>query len=150
MSAAHAALAKISDGQIIASSGADERVYPASLTKVMTLIVVVEHLRSEAALQETITISSNVVDAMKAEGASGIGLAAGEKLTVESLLYMLMLQSDGVAACELARYVADTEEAFVSLMNQKAQSMGLTGTHLPIPRVFTMKTIIPPVVTWLP
>ncbi|MBQ9780717.1 MAG: D-alanyl-D-alanine carboxypeptidase [Clostridia bacterium] len=132
-SASHGALAKLSDGQIIASSGADQRVYPASLTKVMTLVVVAEHLRSEAALQETITISDDIVVTMKAEGASGMGLAAGEKLTVESLLYMLMLQSDGVAACELARYVADTEEAFVALMNKKAQSMGLTGTHFTNP-----------------
>ena len=68
----------------------------------------------------------------KAE-ASGIGFAAGEKLTVESLLYALMLRSDGVAACELARYIAMTEDAFVALMNQKAQEMGLTGTHFTNP-----------------
>ncbi len=133
LSATHAALAKVSDGKIIASDGADEKVYPASITKVMTLIVVVEHLRSEAALQETITISEDIVKAMQAEEASGIGLGVGEKLTVESLLYALMLKSDGVAACELARYIAITEDAFVALMNQKAQEMGLTGTHFTNP-----------------
>ncbi len=133
LTANHAALANMSDGRIIAGSGTDQKVYPASLTKVMTLIVAVEHLRSREALQETITISSDVVNAMKAEGASGMGLAAGEKLTVESLLYALMLQSDGVAACELARYIAVTEDAFVALMNKKAQEMGLTGTHFTNP-----------------
>ena len=133
LTATHAALAKVSDGKIIASSGADEKVYPASITKIMTMIVVVEHLRSEAALQETITISYDIVKAMQAAEASGIGFAAGEKLTVESLLYALMLRSDGVAACELARYIAITEDAFVALMNQKAQEMGLTGTHFTNP-----------------
>lgn len=128
-SATHTALAKVSDGKLVASKGADQKVYPASITKVMTLIVVVEHLRSDASLQEVITISEDIVAAMKKEGSSGIGLAAGEQLTVESLLYALMLKSDGVAACQLARYVAGTEEAFVALMNQKAQTMGLTGTH---------------------
>ena len=133
LSSSHAALAKVSDGKIIASSGADEKVYPASITKIMTMIVVVEHLRSEAALQETITISGDTVNAMQKAEASGIGFAAGEKLTVESLLYALMLRSDGVAACELARYIAMTEDAFVALMNQKAQEMGLTGTHFTNP-----------------
>lgn len=133
LSSSHAALARVSDGKIIAASGADQKVYPASLTKVMTLIVVVEHLKTEASLQETITISEDIVNAMKAEGASGMGLAKGEKLTVEALLHALMLQSDGVAACQLARYVAVTEDAFVALMNQKAQSMGLTGTHFTNP-----------------
>jgi len=129
LSATHAALAKVSDGKVVAASGADTRVYPASLTKVMTLIVVAEHLRSQGSLQETVTISKDVVDAMKAEGSSGIGLAAGEKLTVEALLYDLMLQSDGIAACQLARYIAGTETEFVALMNRKAQSMGLENTH---------------------
>ena len=73
LSATHAALAKLSDVKIIAADGADTRVYPASLTKVMTLIVAVEHLRSQGSLQETITISKDIVVTMKAEGASGIG-----------------------------------------------------------------------------
>jgi D-alanyl-D-alanine carboxypeptidase (penicillin-binding protein 5/6) len=60
-------------------------------------------------------------------------MVPGEKLTVESLLYALMLKSDGIAACELARYVAGSEEDFVELMNQKAEKMGLTNTHFENP-----------------
>ena len=127
--ATHAALASVSEGKVIAATGADEKIFPASLTKIMTLIVAVEYLESEAALQETITISKDIVDAMAAEDASGIGLAAGEKLTVEALLYALMLKSDGVAACQLACHIAGTEEAFVALMNRKASEMGLQNTH---------------------
>ncbi len=129
LSATHAALAAVADGKLIAANGADERVYPASLTKIMTLIVAVEYLKDDAALQETITISEDIVKAMAEAEASGMGLAPGEQLTVEALLYALMLKSDGVAACQLARHIAGTEGAFVALMNQKAQDMGLKNTH---------------------
>ena len=129
----HAALADLSTGEIIASRKADEVIFPASMTKVMTLIVVVENLPSEECLQDEITISDAVYSAMKAEGSSGIGMVAGEKMTVESLIYALMLKSDGIAACELARYVAGSEEDFVELMNQKAEKMGLSNTHFENP-----------------
>ena len=129
----YAALADLSTGEIIASRKADETIYPASMTKVMTLIVVAENLPSEECLKEEITISQAVYDAMKAAGSSGIGMEAGEKITVESLLYALMLKSDGIAACELARYVAGSEEDFVELMNQKAEKMGLANTHFENP-----------------
>jgi len=133
INAAHAALADLSTGEIIASRKADEAIYPASMTKVMTLIVIVENLPDEDCLQEEITVSQAVYDAMKAAGSSGIGMAAGEKLTVEAMLHALMLKSDGIAATELARYVAGSEEDFVELMNQKAEKMGLAGTHFENP-----------------
>ncbi len=129
INAAHAALADLKTGEIIASRKADELIYPASMTKVMTLIVIAENLPDEDCLKDTITISQEVYDAMTAAGSSGIGMAAGEKLTVESLIYALMLRSDGIAASELARYIAGSEEDFVELMNQKAEKMGLTNTH---------------------
>ena len=129
----NAALADLSTGQIIASRKADETIYPASMTKVMTLIVVAENLPNEDCLKEEITISQTVYDAMKAEGSSGIGMEPGEKITVESLIYALMLRSDGIAACELARYVAGSVEDFVELMNQKAEKMGLSNTHFENP-----------------
>ena len=133
INAAHAALADLESGEIIASRKADEIIYPASMTKVMTLIVVAENLPGEESLTDVITISQEVYDEMKRQGSSGIGLEPGEKLTVEALLYALMLKSDGIAACELARYVAGSEEDFVELMNQKAEKMGLTNTHFENP-----------------
>ena len=133
INAAHAALADLSTGEIIASRKADEAIYPASMTKVMTLIVIVENLPDEDCLQEEITVSQAVYDAMRAAGSSGIGMAAGETLTVEAMLHALMLKSDGIAATELARYVAGSEEDFVELMNQKAEKMGLSNTHFENP-----------------
>lgn len=128
-----AALADLSTGEIIASRKADEVIYPASMTKVMTLIVVVENLPDSSSLQDVITVSNQVYDEMVRQGSSGVGLEPGEKLTVESMLYALMLKSDGIAACELARYIAGSEEDFVELMNQKAEKMGLSNTHFENP-----------------
>ncbi len=127
--ATQAAVANVNKGELIAGIGEDTRVYPASLTKVMTLLVVAEQLKSEAALQDTVVVSKEVTEAMFAEGSSGMGIEAGDRLTVESLMYALMLQSDGTAACTLARYIAGSESAFVTLMNEKAHTMGLTSTH---------------------
>ncbi|MBQ9151261.1 MAG: D-alanyl-D-alanine carboxypeptidase [Clostridia bacterium] len=129
----YAALADLATGEIIASRKADEIIYPASMTKVMTLIVVVENLPGEDCLQDVIEVSSEVYEEMKRQESSGIGMEIGEKMTVESMLYALMLKSDGIAACELARYVAGSEEDFVELMNQKAEKMGLTNTHFENP-----------------
>ncbi len=133
INASYAALADLATGEIIASRKADSVIYPASMTKVMTLIVVVENLPNESCLKDTITVSEEVYENMKRAGSSGIGMEAGEKLTVESMLYALMLKSDGIAACELARYVAGSEEDFVELMNQKAEKMGLGNTHFENP-----------------
>ena len=130
---AYAALADLTTGEIIASRKAEETIYPASMTKVMTLIVVVENLPSASSLQDTITVSEAVYEEMARQGASGIGLEPGETMTVESMLYALMLKSDGIAACELAKYVAGSEAHFVELMNQKAADMGLTNTHFENP-----------------
>lgn len=129
----NAVLASLSSGEIIASRKADDVIYPASLTKVMTLIVVVENLPREECLQDPITVSQEVNDAMVAAGASRYGMEVGAKYSVEAMLYALMLRSDGVAATELAKYVAGSEEDFVELMNQKAEKMGLKNTHFENP-----------------
>ncbi len=133
LNAANVALADLSRGAVTATYRADESIYPASMTKVMTLLVVVENLPSRESLQETITISKEVYDEMVRQESSGISLQIEETMTVEALLYALMLKSDGIAACELARYIAGSEAAFVDLMNRKAVAMGLSGTHFENP-----------------
>lgn len=128
-----AALVDLSSGKVIASRLADEKMYPASMTKVMTLIVAVENLPETVSLEQPVVISQATYDAMYRAGASGIGLEPGEQLTVGSLLYLTILESDGIAATELARYIAGTEAEFVSLMNRKVSSMGLEHTHFSNP-----------------
>ena len=89
------------------------------MTKIMTLIVVAENIKSESALDDVITVSKEY------NGNSGYGFKVGEKLTVKDLIYAAILQSDGVACLELADYIAGSEASFVKLMNEKAREMGL-------------------------
>lgn len=130
---ARAVVVDLSADEVVASRLADEKMYPASLTKIMTLIVAVENLPETVSLSYKVTVSSAVYNAMYLAGSSGIGLDVGEQLTVEALLYLTVLQSDGIAASELARYIAGDEASFVQLMNRKAMSMGLTNTHFANP-----------------
>jgi len=124
-----ALLIDVTDNKVIASRKYNQLIYPASMTKVMTLIVAIENLPHESSMDDVITVSDSVVKAMKKEDAGIYGFKAGDKLTVRELLYATILQSDGVACVELATYVAGSEENFVKLMNEKAAEMGLTKTH---------------------
>jgi D-alanyl-D-alanine carboxypeptidase (penicillin-binding protein 5/6) len=128
----YAILVNAADGSVLASELADERMYPASLTKVMTLLVAVEHLPHEHSLQDRVKITEEVQEEMRKRNSSGMLSPkeyAGDELSVESMLYAIALESDGVACIEIAKYIAGSEQAFVELMNQKAQELGLTGTH---------------------
>ena len=114
-----AALYDVTSGEIIASKRSTTTIYPASMTKIMTLIVVYENLPGEEALNEVLTIKT-------APGEhSGYGFKVGEKLTVKDLIYAAILQSDGVACITLAEYIAGSEANFVKLMNKKVEELGL-------------------------
>ena len=108
------------DGKIIASRRSSTVMYPASLTKIMTLIVVVENLKSEEALNDVLEIK------IPRGEHSGFGFEIGEKLTVKDLIYASILQSDGVACITLAEYIAGSESNFVKMMNDKARELGLS------------------------
>lgn len=128
----YAILVNAADGSVLASEQADERMYPASLTKIMTLLVAVEHLPHEQSLQNMVKITPEVQEEMRKKNSSGMLSPkeyAGDELSVESMLYAIALESDGVACIEIAKYIAGSEQAFVELMNQKAQELGLTNTH---------------------
>ena len=128
----YAILVNAADGSVLASEQADERMYPASLTKIMTLLVAVEHLPHEQSLQNMVKITPEVQEEMRKKNSSGMLSPkeyAGDELSVESMLYAIALKSDGVACIEIAKYIAGSEQAFVELMNQKAQELGLTNTH---------------------
>ena len=123
-----AALVDMTTGKMIATKKAQKQLYPASMTKVMTLIVVYENLKNESSLGDPIKITQKHVDAKIRDQLSG-DLYQKDTLTVEDMIYALMLKSDGIAALGLAEYIAGSEEAFVELMNQKADDMGLKNTH---------------------
>ncbi len=123
------ALVDVSANKIIASSKSKTQIYPASLTKVMTLIVVFENLTSPEQLNEKITISEEVVTKMNEAQSTSYPLRTGDVLTVEELLYSVIMYSDGIACVTLAEYISGTEADFVKLMNAKATEMGLQNTN---------------------
>lgn len=117
----------VTDNEVVASRKSETVMYPASMTKVMTLIVVMESIETEAEMNEVITIDEELYNTSASEKWSGFGFKAGETLTVKDLIYAMILQSDNIAAVSLARHVAGTEAAFVTLMNKKATEMGLSS-----------------------
>lgn len=112
-------------GLVVAEKNGSAKMYPASMTKVMTLLVACEHITD---LSEKLEITQDIVDYVKKEGASNCGFKAGEQVTMLDLLYGLILPSGADAALALVRRIAGSEEQFVALMNQKAQQLGISAT----------------------
>ena len=111
----------------IAAKNATTKIYPASMTKVMTLLVACENIQN---LNELLTVTAEQVKYQADHGGSGnAALNTGEVVKAEDLLYLIIYNSDTIACLMISDYVSGSEAAFVELMNQKAQSMGLTGTH---------------------
>lgn len=115
-------------GEILGRHGSMRKIYPASMTKVMTLLVAVENLDS-AQLNDTYTMTYELLAPLVQENASRAGFEVDEEVTVKDMLYGLILPSGADAAVGLCNYIAGSEENFVKLMNQKAEELGLTETH---------------------
>ena len=112
-----------STGTVLYEKNADETCYPASITKIMTAMLVLE--LSE--LDETVTFSE---DAVYTTEGSGIYRNVGEEMSVEDTLYAMMLESANECAYALAEHAADGDyDAFIELMNERAQELGCTGTN---------------------
>lgn len=112
--------------EIIASKDAYSIMYPASLTKIMTLIVAAENV---ADVKVKVNVREEVIENLNAMNASVAGFYGGETPTLEDALYAMILSSGADAAIAIAEYVTGSEQGFVELMNQKATEMGLTDTH---------------------
>ncbi|MBE7018990.1 MAG: D-alanyl-D-alanine carboxypeptidase [Ruminococcaceae bacterium] len=110
-------------GQVLFDQGMNEQKYPASITKVMTALIALEHCE----LTDVITVSDYAVE--QTLGTSSIGLAAGDVLTVEDALHGMMLESANDCAIVIAEDVAGSEKDFVKLMNEKAKELGATNTN---------------------
>jgi D-alanyl-D-alanine carboxypeptidase (penicillin-binding protein 5/6) len=124
--ALHAVLFNAETGQTVAYRDENFLVWPASLTKVMTLIVVVENVDD---LSARVTFTEDMIAPFVEADASRSGYDPGETATIEELLYGIVLASGADSALAAAEYVAGSEAAFVELMNKKAEEMGLRRTH---------------------
>lgn len=126
ISAPSAVLMEASTGQIIYEKGADDKRSPASVTKVMTLILIFDAL-AEGKIQ----LSDEVVTSAHAKsmGGSQVFLEEGETQTVETLIKCIVIASGNDASVAMAEYISGTEEAFVQQKNKRAEGLGMTGTH---------------------
>lgn len=120
----HAILIDESTDTIIASKGARERISPASMTKVLTVLVAAEKL-TLSDLDDTFTMTREITDYGYINDCSSVGFLDGEQVKVRDLLYGTVLPSGADAALGLATYVAGSHEAFVELMNKKLEELGL-------------------------
>ena len=115
-------------GRMLYGLNEKDTEYPASITKVMTALLTLEAVdQGVLTLDQPVTAPSLVND-MDPTGSSA-DIKEGEVLTVEQLLYCMMLVSANEAACILAETVSGSQDAFVALMNQRAQELGCTGTN---------------------
>lgn len=122
----YAILIDNSSNEIIAYKDHEHKIYPASLTKIMTLIIAVENAEN---LNDTQLITAEMIDPMIEQDATRAGFAAGETPTIKDLLYGLILPSGADASIAIAQYIAGSEQAFVDMMNQKCADLGLKSTH---------------------
>ncbi|MFD2611967.1 D-alanyl-D-alanine carboxypeptidase family protein [Paenibacillus gansuensis] len=119
------ALIDVTSGRILASRQGDTKMRIASLTKVMTAIVAIENGR----LSDKVKVSRNAY----AKEGSSIYLKLGEEMSLENLLYGLMLRSGNDAAVAIAEHVGASLDGFVHMMNQKAEEIGMVNTHFDNP-----------------
>lgn len=113
-------------GDVLFEKNADDIIYPASLTKIMTAIVAIEMTTD---LQKQTIVKPRTISKFTAQNASMAGFKAGDFVTIEDLLYGTLLASGADATGTLADTMAGSEEAFVTLMNNKAHELGLNDTH---------------------
>lgn len=112
-------------GRVLFEDQADARAYPASVLKLMDLLIILETIQQHRlTLQDPVTVSARA----STTGGSQVWLAEKETFTVDELLYALMVQSANDAAVALAEKVGGTTEAFVELMNRRAKALGMTST----------------------
>ncbi len=122
----NAVLADLESGEILAEKSGGERMYPASLTKIMTAVLALESFPD---VSRSLTVPEDIFPALYEENASMAGFQPGEEASVRDLLYGALLPSGAECCLTLANNAAGSEEAFVEQMNQKAKELGMEHTH---------------------
>ncbi len=122
----HALVMEVSTGQVLFEKDADAKIHPASVTKIMTVLLIFEALEAgRLTLDQEVVTSAHA----KSMGGSQVFLEEGETQTVETMLKCIIIASGNDAAVAMAEQIAGTEEAFVAAMNEKAEALGMKNTH---------------------
>lgn len=119
-----ALLMDMASGRVLYSKNLDERVYPASTTKIMTAILALEM----GNMDDSVTATYDALKSITLED-SHMGILTGEELTLDQLVKGMLVYSANDAANVIAIHIAGSMDAFVDIMNQKAQELGMTGTQ---------------------
>ena len=126
LNAKSAILMEDSTGKVLYESNPDERVPIASVTKVMTMLLIMEAVDSgKITLDDMVTVSENAMS----YGGSTMFLEAGEQLTVNDMMKGIAVASANDGCVAMAEHLAGSESAFVDMMNAKAQELGMENTH---------------------
>ena len=121
-----AVLMDVATGTVLYESNANEPLAPASVTKIMTMLLIMEAVDSGSiSMTDQVTASETAA----AKGGSQIYLKAGETMSVSDMLKSIAMSSANDCACAMAEHIAGSEEAFVARMNQRAQELGMKNTH---------------------
>lgn len=126
INSSNAILLNLNDKEVLFNKNDMEKIYPASMTKIMTAIVVLENIND---LNESIVLSQKIYSDIYSGNAVIAGFSANEEVRIIDLLYGLLLPSGAECAIGLAEYIAGSESEFSSLMNDKAQELGMINTH---------------------
>lgn len=122
----NAILIRLSDNAILMQKNSEEKIYPASLTKMMTAIVAIENLLD---LKEEIKLTNSTFQGLYESDASIADLLPGEQVKAIDLLYGVMLPSGAECCVALADKITGSEQSFVNIMNQRAAGLGMDNTH---------------------
>lgn len=121
-----AILMEASTGTVIYEQNSDEKLSPASITKIMTLILIFDALKEgKITLEDKVTTSAYA----KSMGGSQVFLEEGEQQTVDTLIKCIVIASGNDASVTMAEYMCGSEAEFINQMNQRAQGLGMTNTH---------------------
>ena len=121
------ALFDIDDKKVVFGEDMFEKVYPASITKIMTAILAVKY----GNMDDVVTITQE--DVTLEEGSQMVGFQAGDTVTMDELFHGLLVYSGNDCAMAIARHIGGTVEQFVAMMNEEVRSIGATGTHFVSP-----------------
>lgn len=126
INSSYAILIQARNGKTVGEINADQQMYPASLTKMMTCLVAIEELRN---LNKEITLTQEMFAGLYEQNATQAGFQPGETVRAIDLLYGVMLPSGAECCIALSDTIAGSEEGFVELMNKKADKLGMKDTH---------------------
>lgn len=119
-------LKELESGHILAGQNSAEKIYPASLTKIMTAILAIENTEN---FSDTVTLETELFQTLYLQHASMAGFEPEETVALNDLLYGIILPSGAECCIAYAEYIAGTESDFVGMMNKKADELGMENTH---------------------